>query len=53
MVMSDIKLYVINTTALAFSFADYVVDILRIILLVVTIVYTIKKIQNTNGNKNK
>ena len=51
--MQDLKLYILNTFVLAFSFADYVVDILRIILLVATIVYTIKKTQELNGNKNR
>tara|TARA_R100001509_G_C4861675_1_gene213603 strand:+ start:463 stop:618 length:156 start_codon:yes stop_codon:yes gene_type:complete len=51
--MNDVKLYVMNTGALAFSFSDYVVDILRIILLLVTIVYTIKKTLSIHGKKNK
>ena len=44
--MNDIKLYLMNSAAFAISMADWVVDLLRITLLVVTIVYTILKIKN-------
>jgi len=50
--MNDIKLYIINSIVFAVSMADWIVDLLRITLLVVTIVYTIKKIKGINGNKN-
>lgn len=50
--MNDIKLYLMNSAAFAISMADWIVDLLRITLLVVTIVYTILKIKNINGKKN-
>jgi len=50
--MNDIKLYLMNTAAFAISMADWIVDLLRITLLVVTIVYTILKIKKINGKKN-
>lgn len=50
--MNDIKLYLMNSAAFAISMADWIVDLLRITLLVVTIVYTILKIKKINGKKN-
>lgn len=50
--MNDIKLYLINSAAFAISMADWIVDLLRVTLLVVTIVYTILKIIKINGKKN-
>ncbi|QDP63503.1 MAG: hypothetical protein Tp139SUR460282_38 [Prokaryotic dsDNA virus sp.] len=52
MSFNDLKIYIMNTTAIAVSMADYIVDILRIGLLVLTIVYTILKIRKINGKKN-
>ena len=50
--MNDIKLYLMNSAAFAISMADWIVDLLRITLLVATIVYTILKIKKINGKKN-
>tara|TARA_R100001460_G_scaffold8286_1_gene20607 strand:- start:28 stop:189 length:162 start_codon:yes stop_codon:yes gene_type:complete len=50
--MNDIKLYLMNSAAFAISMADWIVDLLRITLLVVTIVYTVLKIKKINGKKN-
>jgi hypothetical protein len=49
MEIQDMKLYSLNTLALGISMTNIEVS-LRIILLIVTIVYTIMKIKN---NKNK
>tara|TARA_R100000654_G_scaffold3137_1_gene10907 strand:+ start:25654 stop:25815 length:162 start_codon:yes stop_codon:yes gene_type:complete len=50
--MNDIKLYLINSTVFAISMSDTIVDLLRITLLVVTIIYTILKIRKIYGKKN-
>ncbi len=52
MEMNDFKIYIMNTTAIAVSMTDHIVDILRIGLLVLTIIYTILKIRKINGKKN-
>lgn len=48
----DMKIYLYNTIALSVSMTEVELS-LKIILLLCTIVYTIKKITETNnGNKN-
>lgn len=53
MTLSDLKIYLLNSVALVVSFSE-IEAILKIILLVASIVYTVQRIYaNYQENKNK
>jgi hypothetical protein len=52
MTLSDLKIYLLNSVALAVSFSE-IEAILKIILLVGSIVYTVQRIILNHKEKNK
>ena len=49
---TDLKLYALNISAVAFSFTT-ATDILKIVLLIVSIIYTVIKIWHSLKNNNE